>query len=352
MTEQRLFGPWFFLLTVCALVLPSLAQVPEPAQCLVSGIFSLVRLPERQPEKSCWEDCFAEPDCHMAVVEKLVSSTDQCLLVNCLNQGNHSYPRDLSAEIRVYTKSTIHDEKSQFYKEGGYGLANEIIRCSDLMNDSSCQSGSPRFFYNSTSYRCERFFSGCGSSSNTFETQEGCEALCNEKFRCYWPREYGGCRLQIPTFFYNVSSQRCEIFTFSGCGSNGNIFSTVEECERLCGGVKALKPAPTTSQPAVDSAPLTSVPSATDLKPAPTTSQSAVNSATRHWTAVLTSIPVTVALIITVAVVLLLVRHCEQSQLQPSISRDRSHSYTQVQALLGSDEERLEPCSSLDNSEV
>uniref|UniRef100_A0A3B4TTB2 BPTI/Kunitz inhibitor domain-containing protein n=1 Tax=Seriola dumerili TaxID=41447 RepID=A0A3B4TTB2_SERDU len=41
----------------------------------------------------------------------------------------------------------------------------------------SCWSGSPTFFYKSTSFRCERFFSGCGSNRNSFETQEGCEAL-------------------------------------------------------------------------------------------------------------------------------------------------------------------------------
>ena len=54
-------------------------------------------------------------------------------------------------------------------------------RCFDFMKYSSYQSESPRFFYNSTSYRCERLFGSCGSNKNVFETLESCEALCNEK---------------------------------------------------------------------------------------------------------------------------------------------------------------------------
>ncbi|XP_026225710.1 papilin-like isoform X2 [Anabas testudineus] len=233
MSEQGLYVVWF-----CFLVWPGQAQVPEPAQCLVSGVYSLVQLPDAKDEKSCWDDCFAEPDCHVAVVTKALSGSHRCLLVNCLNQGNYSVPRDPSSEIQVYPKSSISNEQRQFLMDRTYGLANERLHCSDLMNYSSCQSGIPRFFYNGTSYRCERFFSGCGSSRNTFETQEACEALCNEKFRCYRPRQSGGCNAQFSKFFYNVTSGRCERFVFSGCGSNGNMFSTAVECEALCADVK------------------------------------------------------------------------------------------------------------------
>lgn len=106
MARKGLFGSWFCVLVVCFLVWPGLAQVPEPAQCLVSGIYNLVRLPESKDGESCWLNCFAEPDCHMAVVARPLTGPDQCLLVNCLNQSQYSYPRDPSAEIRVYPKTT------------------------------------------------------------------------------------------------------------------------------------------------------------------------------------------------------------------------------------------------------
>ncbi|XP_044211042.1 actinia tenebrosa protease inhibitors-like isoform X12 [Thunnus albacares] len=154
-----------------------------------------------------------------------------------------------------------------------YGRADETLHCSEFMNCSSCQSGIPRFFYNRTSYRCERFHAGCGSNRNSFETQEGCEALCNKKFRCYRPMQYGAGSSNISMFFYNMKSQSCERFNFSGYGSNGNIFQTEEECENLCGDIKAT----TTSRPAVTTATTTSRPAVTT---ATTTRRPAVTTAT------------------------------------------------------------------------
>ncbi|XP_049433572.1 uncharacterized protein LOC125889538 isoform X4 [Epinephelus fuscoguttatus] len=275
MTENGLFG--FCLLAVCFLLQPGLAQVPEqvpePAQCLVSRMYSLTRLPESKDYHSCYHDCLEEPDCHMAVVTQPVSGPSECLLVNCLNQGQHSYPRDPSAKISVYPKSTLNNEQSTFLMKHQHAVDDETGRCYDIMTYSSCQSGVPKFFYNSTSYRCEQFYTGCGSNRNTFNTQEACEALCSQKFLCYRPMEHGQpppIRVtdvsdnyddSIPNkIFYNVSSSRCEGFHFRGSVSNGNIFNTVEECERLCAGVKDLTvaapaegTAPTTGPRAVDS---------------------------------------------------------------------------------------------------
>ncbi|XP_042270714.1 uncharacterized protein LOC121899149 isoform X2 [Thunnus maccoyii] len=260
MNQQHLFELWFCLLSVCFLVWLGQAQVPEPAQCLVSGIYNLTRPPmEDEDEGKCWRDCDAEPDCHMALIVIPLRDKKQCLLVNCLNQTRYSYTRHPSTEIRVYPKSTIDDDQRYYLMTDEYGLADETLHCSEFMNCSSCQSGIPRFFYNRTSYRCESFHAGCGSNRNSFETQEGCEALCNKKFRCYRPMQYGAGSSNISMFFYNMKSQSCETFNFSGYGSNGNIFQTEEECENLCGDIKAT----TTSRPAVTTAgispPVTSV---------------------------------------------------------------------------------------------
>ncbi|KAF1393420.1 hypothetical protein PFLUV_G00015520 [Perca fluviatilis] len=132
------------------------------------------------------------------------------------------------------------------------GLAQDE-RCVDLMKDSSCQSDGPRFFYNSTSSRCQRLAGGCGSNRNTFKTLESCATLCHTVV-CYRPVEYGAyppIRFSHHTdnigkpkdttvnfYFYNVSSGSCEGFHFRGSASNGNIFWTVKECESLCGDVK------------------------------------------------------------------------------------------------------------------
>ncbi|XP_042369436.1 boophilin-H2-like [Plectropomus leopardus] len=195
----------------------------------------------------------------MAVVTRPLRGPQQCLLVNCLNQGQHEYPRDRGVQIRVYPKSTISSERraslTKFIRSGD----DETHRCFDIMQNGSCRSGIPKFFYNSTSSRCERFFTGCGSNRNTFDTQQACDALCSQKFLCYRPMERGQrppLRFSDPTddleigppnfFFYNISSSKCEAFYFRGSASNGNIFRTERECESFCGGVQA----PSASRPA------------------------------------------------------------------------------------------------------
>lgn len=122
MTKTLSFGLWFCLLAV--LVWPGPAPVPGPAQCLVSGMFNLIRLPQCEDAWRCWKDCFEQADCHMAVVVSTLSGSDQCLLLNCLNQSRHSYPRDLREQIMVYPKSTIDDGKtgSYFLQQRNQGL--------------------------------------------------------------------------------------------------------------------------------------------------------------------------------------------------------------------------------------
>ncbi|XP_068441901.1 protein AMBP-like [Clinocottus analis] len=249
MMETRLFGRCFCLLAFVLPVRPGLGRGLDPARCLVSGNYNLIRLSESTDETSCRQDCVAEPGCHVAVVSTPLSGSAECLLVDCLNRSRLSRPRDPSASIAVYPKSS-----------------DEVLRCRDFEDRgsfSSCRTGVPRFFYNRTSYSCERFFSGCGSNGNSFHSREGCEALCSEKYLCYRPVDYGQ-RPPSPSqdppsqdppsqdpptvFFYNVSSSRCEGFHFRGGASNGNMFSSVEQCEGLCGGVGV-----TTSPPAVAS---------------------------------------------------------------------------------------------------
>ena len=108
MNQQGLFGFWFYLLSMCVLVYHGQAQVPEPAQCLLSGTYNLTQQPvEGEDEGKCWRDCYTDPDCHMAVIVIPLRDRKQCLLVNCLNQGRHSYTRDPRTQIRVYPKTTI-----------------------------------------------------------------------------------------------------------------------------------------------------------------------------------------------------------------------------------------------------
>ncbi|KAM3615502.1 uncharacterized protein V6R79_003106 [Siganus canaliculatus] len=115
-------------------------------------------------------------------------------------------------------------------------------RCSAPVHTVDCRWLAPRFFCNATSFRCKHTDSSCGFSGTGFGSLERCEANCRQKVLCYRPMEPGTSPGRGPVemlkFFYNISSEKCERFTFRGSGSNGNIFQTPEECEALCAGVK------------------------------------------------------------------------------------------------------------------
>ena len=52
---------------------------------------------------------------------------------------------------------------------------------------------------------------------------------------CRLPKVVGPCRGAFPRWFYNTSSGRCEQFIFGGCGGNANNFNSSASCLRNCG---------------------------------------------------------------------------------------------------------------------
>jgi len=44
----------------------------------------------------------------------------------------------------------------------------------------------------------------------------------------------GLCRAAKKRFYYNADTKTCKLFTYGGCGGNGNNFETMEECIGKC----------------------------------------------------------------------------------------------------------------------
>lgn len=51
---------------------------------------------------------------------------------------------------------------------------------------------------------------------------------------CALPIDVGSCEGQHPHYFYDQSSDTCQLFYFSGCQGNANRFSSLEDCETKC----------------------------------------------------------------------------------------------------------------------
>nr|H6VC06.1 RecName: Full=Kunitz-type serine protease inhibitor DrKIn-II; AltName: Full=Daboia russelii Kunitz Inhibitor-II; Flags: Precursor [Daboia russelii]AFB74192.1 protease inhibitor [Daboia russelii] len=53
---------------------------------------------------------------------------------------------------------------------------------------------------------------------------------------CNLAPESGRCRAHLRRIYYNLESNKCEVFFYGGCGGNDNNFSTWDECRHTCVG--------------------------------------------------------------------------------------------------------------------
>lgn len=83
-------------------------------------------------------------------------------------------------------------------------------------------------------------WSGCGGNGNRFSSREECESLCHEEFAwqstdiCSLPRSAGPCSDAVSMWYYEKDSNECKQFTYGGCRGNENRFYSKESCETRC----------------------------------------------------------------------------------------------------------------------
>ncbi|CAI2352529.1 unnamed protein product [Caenorhabditis sp. 36 PRJEB53466] len=70
-----------------------------------------------------------------------------------------------------------------------------------------------------------------GSRPDCYSIQTSRQATTKE---CVGVSAAGPCHGTFQRYFYNEDSQKCEHFTYSGCGGNGNNYESREACEERC----------------------------------------------------------------------------------------------------------------------
>ncbi|XP_041374408.1 uncharacterized protein LOC121387375 [Gigantopelta aegis] len=95
-----------------------------------------------------------------------------------------------------------------------------------------CRAALPRYFYNAYTSKCELFiYGGCGGNLNNFKTADSCFQSC----ACTQPPKRGSCQGgYLPRYYFNSLKGSCDVFMWSGCGSNDNNFGTKTECLSKC----------------------------------------------------------------------------------------------------------------------
>ena len=94
-----------------------------------------------------------------------------------------------------------------------------------------CEAAIPSWGFDGD--ECVEFlYGGCQGNGNRFETQAECEAACPSVGTCALPLVTGPCRASIPSWGFD--GKNCVMFTYGGCGGNGNRFDTEAACRMGC----------------------------------------------------------------------------------------------------------------------
>ena len=124
------------------------------------------------------------------------------------------------------------------------------VNCLKPKDQGTCRGIFERFYYNVQTESCEEFvFGGCGGNENNFLSREKCNSYClgEEMIAqdididmedvdeiCSIPSEFGFCKANLEHFYYNIVSEECEPFAYSGCWGNRNNFKSRTACTEFC----------------------------------------------------------------------------------------------------------------------
>ncbi|KAF4073834.1 hypothetical protein AMELA_G00247940 [Ameiurus melas] len=111
--------------------------------------------------------------------------------------------------------------------------------CLLQVDDGPCFDDVPRFYYNTLTQDCEEFsYGGCAGNLNNFKSRVECRKTCYSIPKipriCRLPKEEGLCFGISKRYFFNMTSMRCEKFSYGGCNGNNNNFPDRISCMEYC----------------------------------------------------------------------------------------------------------------------
>uniref|UniRef100_A0A1I7XIJ1 ADAM_spacer1 domain-containing protein n=1 Tax=Heterorhabditis bacteriophora TaxID=37862 RepID=A0A1I7XIJ1_HETBA len=126
--------------------------------------------------------------------------------------------------------------------ERGCGTWRNTKICSLTPDTGNCDLSISKWYFDANEGVCKiMYWSGCGGNGNRFSSKSDCMSLCREESSwenevdiCTLPRSSGPCQDAISMWFFDVEMGECRQFTYSGCRGNGNRFTSKTDCESSC----------------------------------------------------------------------------------------------------------------------
>uniref|UniRef100_A0A1I7W4I1 Papilin n=1 Tax=Loa loa TaxID=7209 RepID=A0A1I7W4I1_LOALO len=120
---------------------------------------------------------------------------------------------------------------------------NMVDQCFQKLDRGTCTGQFIRWYWDSEKNTCQVFtYSGCGGNGNNFRSREDCFAACHQSPQpiinvdnvCEHTIHPGDCTGVFERFAFDSTINDCRPFTYTGCGGNGNNFGSSLECRNRC----------------------------------------------------------------------------------------------------------------------
>ncbi|RUS81901.1 hypothetical protein EGW08_010328, partial [Elysia chlorotica] len=214
------------------------------------------------------ETCECRPSCNhqgAPIQEGGTWSPEPCTLCTCVNNAASCAPRKDVASCTDPCLSSPCQNSGECLRDEGTSVSTETARpsyrcecpppydgpacevrqnpCVWPADPGTCDQAINRFYYDILSQQCLPFiFSGCGGNVNNYYNIEECTSIALTGACC--SRSYNtsiqavqnssSCDSEEQRWFYNQRTRRCEQFTYLGCRGNANNFRSIDECQSRC----------------------------------------------------------------------------------------------------------------------
>uniref|UniRef100_V5GY62 BPTI/Kunitz inhibitor domain-containing protein n=1 Tax=Ixodes ricinus TaxID=34613 RepID=V5GY62_IXORI len=111
-------------------------------------------------------------------------------------------------------------------------------RCTQDMDKGPCRALIPRYFYNMTTEKCEKFdYGGCSGNNNNFRNKSSCTSTCkgvSKKDMCKLTSKKKKCREKSHRFYFHKKTKKCKKIPANECPRRQNYFWNKKKCESIC----------------------------------------------------------------------------------------------------------------------